>query len=375
MNKENKIKVAQVIGITCEGGVESVVMNYYKNIDRSKVTFDFLVEAESKITSKEIVESLGGHIIIIPSYKKPIKYIRTLRKIFKENKYDIVHSNMNTLSVFSLLAAKQAKIKVRIVHSHSTSNKKEVLKNMIKNMLRPFSKMFATDYFACSEASGRYLFGNKTYDKGLVTIINNGIEVEKFKYNKEYNISLRKELNIPLNAKVIGHVGRFVPQKNHEYLLEIFKAIHEKNKNTKLLLLGDGPLKEEIEAKVHSLGLTESVIFAGTKADVYKYYSVMNLFILPSLYEGLPVVGVEAQASGLGCIFSDNITKEVKIIDNTILMSIDNEIEKWATIALTMMNNCIDRIEINKKFKNSMYDIKNNASKLLEYYEKRLNNF
>lgn len=373
MDSDKKIRVAQVIGITMNGGVEMVAMNYYSHIDRSKVEFDFLVESESKITNKETVENLGGHIVIIPSYKKPFKYMRSLKRIFKENKYDIVHSNMNTLSFFTLRAAKKAGIKIRIAHSHSTSNPKEKLKNILKNLLRPLSRVYATEYFACSELAGRYLFGDKTFDKGKVTVINNGIDINKFKYNEEYNIQLRKELNIDPNTKVIGHVGRFVLQKNHSYLIDIFNEMHKLDSNTKLLLIGDGPLKEEIESKVHNLGLDDNVIFAGTKQDIYKYYSVMNLFIFPSLYEGLGLTGVEAQVSGLYCLVSRNITHELKTTSNIEFLDIKYSPEVWASRAIEVLNNStIDRNVAYKPIEGTKFDIDNEANKLVGYYQEMM---
>ncbi len=369
-----KIKVAQVIGITKMGGVEMVVMNYYKHIDRSKVEFDFLVESESKITNKEEVEALGGHVVIIPSYKNPLNYVQVLTKIFKENKYDIVHSNMNTLSYFTLKAAKRAGIKVRIAHSHSTSNPNEFTRNFIKNTLRPLSKKYATDYFACSEKAGRYLFGDKTFDEGKVIVINNGIDVDKFKYNEEYNISLRKELGISPDTKVIGHVGRFVSQKNHSYLIDIFKEIHDLDSNTKLLLLGDGPLFEDVKNKAHSLNLDDSVIFAGIHGDIYRYYSVMNLFIFPSLYEGLCLTGIEAQVNGLYCLVSGNVTRELKTTENIEFLDIKGNPRVWALRAIELLNNnAIGRSDIYKEIVGTKFDIKSEGNKLLSYYEKMLN--
>ena len=375
MSDENKIiRVAQVIGPAVNGGTEAYAKNYYMHIDRTKVQFDFLVENESKIINKSDVEALGGHIVIIPSYRNPLNYVKTLTKIFKENKYDIVHSNMNTLSYFTLKAAKRAGIKVRIAHSHSTSNPKEFTRNMIKNTLKLFSKKYATDYFACSELAGRYLFGDKTFDKGLVTVINNGIDINKFKYNEEYNISIRKELNIDSNTKVIGHVGRFVHQKNHFYLIDIFNEIHKLDPNTKLLLLGDGPLKEEVEVKVHTLGLDDSVIFAGTKQDIYKYYSVMNLFILPSLYEGLGLVAIEAQCNGLPCLLSKEVPIETKINDNVLYLGLNDNINDWTKNGLKLMYNIIDRSITYKAIEGTKFDIDHEANKLIGYYEKMMNN-
>ena len=216
-------------------------MNYYRNIDKSKVQFDFIVDEDSSYIPREEIERLGGKVIIVPPYQKIFKYIRTLKKVFKENNYKIVHSNLNTLSVFPLFAAKLAGVPVRIAHSHSTSNKKEWKKNILKNILRPFSKVFATDYFACSEYAGRWLFGNKTFEEGKVTIIKNAIDVDKFKYNEEIRNKIRKQLNVE-EKFVIGHVGRFMEQKNHEFLIDIFNKIHMKRKESILLLIGDGPL-------------------------------------------------------------------------------------------------------------------------------------
>ena len=301
MKEEKVVRVAQVIGMAVNGGVESCIMNYYRHIDKTKVQFDFLVESTSNIIDKEKIEAMGGKVIIIPPYTKIFKYIKELKRIFKEGNYDIVHSNMNALSVFTLFTAWLAKIKVRIAHSHSTTNKKEWKKNLIKNILRPFSKVFATDYFACSELAGRWLFGNRTFNKGKVTIINNAIEVDKFLFNEEVRNQMRKELNIE-DKFVIGHVGRFVEQKNHTFLIDIFYEVQKERPNSILLLVGDGPLYNMIYQKVERLGILDKVIFAGVYNDVSKFYNAMDMFVFPSLYEGLGMVLVEAQINGLPCL-------------------------------------------------------------------------
>lgn len=213
---------------------------------------------------------------------------------------------------------------VRIAHSHSTSNPKEWKKNLLKNALRPFSKKYATDYFACSELAGRYLFGDKTFNKGEVKIIHNAIDVEKFKYDPEARKKLRKEIGIKDSDFVIGHIGRFVEQKNHRFLIDIFTKVKKEKKNAKLVLVGQGPLREEIEERVKNLGLEKDVFFLGQRSDTNKLYSVFDVFCLPSLYEGLPVVGVEAQANGVPCVFSDRITKEIFVSQNLEIIDIDD---------------------------------------------------
>lgn len=380
------IRVAQVLGMAMNGGVEACIMNYYRHIDRSRVQFDFFVEDASKIIRRDKIEEMGGKVIIIPSYKKLFQYIKVLKKFFKEGNYDIVHSNMNTLSVFSLYAAKKVGVKIRIAHSHSTSNKKEWKKNIIKNMLRPFSKIYATHYFACSELAGRWLFGNKTFDQGKVTIINNAIELERFKFNENTRKELRQELGLEKNF-VVGHIGRFMTQKNHTFLIDIFNEVQKRRPEARLLLLGDGPLYDEILKKVEDLGLTEKVIFEGVHKHPERYYQAMDCFVLPSLYEGLPVVGIEAQANGLKCYLSSEMTKETKILDTTQFLSLsegdkawaerisaDSEAAEEAAVADGSPSNiCSDRLQGYIELTDSKYNIVTEAQKLNEMYEEMLN--
>ena len=319
MSKEVQKKpiiVAQIMGKWVGGGVESVIMNYYRHLDHSKVQFDFICDEDSTRIPYDEIKKLGGRVFLVPKYQNLLKYLKALEKLFKENQYRIVHSNINTLSVFPLYAAKKAGVPIRISHSHSTSNPKEWKRNLIKNILRPFSKRYSTDYFACSELAGRYLFGNKTFDRGEVKIINNAIDVDKFKFDEMARKKLRKELGIKDGTVVIGHVGRFVQQKNHTFLVDVFNEYHRKKPDSKLLLVGSGPLEDEIKKKVERLGLKDSVLFLGQRDDINKLYSVMDIFCLPSLYEGLPVVGVESQATGLPIIFSNGVSHEAIISKN-----------------------------------------------------------
>lgn len=327
--EQKKIRVAQIIGKWVGGGVEAVVMNYYRNIDKDKIQFDFICDEDStKIPVKEI-EKFGGKVILVPPYQKIFRYFKSLKKVLKNGKYEIVHSHINTLSIFSLFAAKCAKVPIRIAHSHSTTNRKERNKNLIKQILRPFSKVFATDYMCCSEFSGRWLFGNKEYDKANVFLLNNAIEIDKFKFNEIMRKQVRKELNIRDNTFVIGHIGRFVEQKNHTFVIDVFNEIHIKNKDTLLLLIGQGPLQDKIKDKVDKLGLNDNVIFLGQRQDTNKLYQAMDVFILPSLYEGLPVVGIEAQASGLLCFLSTDMTEETKILETTNFIPLNLGAKQW----------------------------------------------
>ena len=366
--KKTQVRVAQVMGKWVGGGVEAVVMNYYRNINRDKVQFDFIFDNDSVGIPTDEIEALGGKVILIPPYQKILSYHKELVRVLKEGKYKIIHSHINTLSVFPLFAAKRAGVPVRIAHSHSTTNKTEWKKNLMKQALRPFSKLFATHYMCCSELAGRWLFGNKTYNKGNVYLLNNAIDLEKFKFDKRIRKNKRKELNIQDNTLVIGHIGRFVEQKNHRFLIDIFNEVHKKNENSILLLAGQGPLVEEMKQKVSDLKLNDSVKFLGQRKDANELYQAFDVFLLPSLYEGLPVVGVEAQASGLLCFLSSDMTKETKVLSSTTIMSLSDSSEKWANNILKEISK-YDRIDTIGEISSNGFNIKDEANKLEMYYQ------
>lgn len=370
MENKEPIRVAQIVGKWLGGGVEAVVMNYYRHIDRSKIQFDFICDEDSTNIPYEEIESLGGKVILIPPYQKVFKYHKALKKALKEGNYKIVHSHINTLSVFSLFAAKCAGVPVRIAHSHSTTNKKEKKKNLLKQILRPFSKVFATDYMCCSELAGRWLFGNKEYDKGNVYLLNNAIDLDKFKYDEKIRNEKRREFNIDDDTLVIGHVGRFVEQKNHRFLIDIFNEVHKEKENSILMLVGQGPLMEEIKEKVKTLGLENSVMFLGQRSDVKDLYQAFDVFCIPSLYEGLPVVGVEAQATGLLCLFSDEMTKETKVLDTTEFLSLNQSVEEWA-YTIIEKNKKFKRLNPKKEISDKGFNIDTETQKIFNFYEWR----
>ena len=361
--------VAQIMGKWIGGGVESVIMNYYRHLDHTKIQFDFICDEDSTRIPYDEIKKLGGRVFLVPKYQKLPQYLKALEDLFRKNHYRIVHSNVNTLSVFPLYAAKKAGVPIRISHSHSTSNVREWKRNIIKNILRPFSKRYATDYFACSELAGRYLFGSKTFDRGEVKIIHNAIDLDKFKFDPIARKNLRKELGIDDETIVIGHVGRFVQTKNHHFLIYAFKKYHNKNPNAKLLLIGTGPLEEKIKAKVKKLNLEDSVLFLGQRNDTNKLYSVMDIFCLPSLYEGLPVAGIEAQAAGLPCVYSDKVTIEADAANNAYYASIKNIYSYLQTLEQSIANRVKNRNNI--KF-SKHFQISSNVNILEKFYQQPL---
>lgn len=370
--EQEPIRIAQVIGKWVGGGVEAVVMNYYCHIDKSKIQFDFICDEDSTNIPYEEIEKLGGKVILIPPYQKLFRYHKELKRILKEGNYKIVHSHINTLSVFSLFAAKCAKVPVRIAHSHSTTNKKEKKKNLMKQVLKPFSKLFATDYMCCSELAGRWLFGDKLYDEKKIYLLNNAIDLHKFEYNEKIREEVRKELNIDEKTFVMGHIGRFVEQKNHNFLIEIFAELYKEKPNSVLMLVGQGPLQDDMKEKVEQLELSNNVMFLGQRNDAARLYQAIDVFVLPSLYEGLPVVGVEAQAAGLLCVLSDDMTKETKVLDTTVFNTLNQSASEWAKTILTKSNE-YTRQKTNDEMKNKNFDIDTEACKLEKVYYDLLN--
>lgn len=367
MGKQEPIRVLQIIGIVCGGGVESVIMNYYRNINRTKVQFDFVIDGYKKSLLDDEIISLGGKIYNVEPYNRNIfKYIYQIYKIVRQNDYKIVHSNMNTLAIFSLFAAWLAGAKVRILHNHSTATKNEKLRSIIKYILRPFTPIFANKYLACSKLAGEWMYGKKKMKKGKVKVLNNAINVDDFAYNQELRKVLRQKLNIKKNILVIGHVGRFMYQKNHDFLIDIFREIHRQEKNSILLLIGDGPLRQSIEKKVKVYGLQDSVKFLGLRKDVRDLYNIMDVFVLPSWYEGLPVVSIEAQANGLSCFVSDKVSKECKVSSSIRFIKLNKNANFWCK---EILNSNLNR---NKKAKEELiehnFEIKNEANKLEKLY-------
>ena len=315
------VRVAQVVGKMVGGGVEAVVMNYYRHIDRSKVQFDFLVDSDSTLVPRDEIESLGGRVFEIPPYQHIAEYQRELQRLFKQEGWKIVHSHINALSVFPLRAAKKAGVSVRIAHSHSTSGKGEYAKNALKAVLKTQSNRYPTHRFACSQFAGEWLFGKAAHFE----VVYNAIDLDRFRFNAQ----ARADLGLVGNQFAIGHVGRFTAQKNHAFLIDVFAEVAKRRDDAVLLLVGTGEAGASVKALVDERGLTDRVKFLGQRSDVNRLYQAFDAFVLPSLYEGLCLVGVEAQVSGLPCLLSDAITREVDVTGECKFLSIDSPVV-WA---------------------------------------------
>ena len=360
------IRVLQIMGIVESGGVECVIMNYYRHIDRSKVQFDFVMHKGGNPRYIAEIKSLGGRVFEVTPYSKNIfVFTHEIYKVIKEGHYRIVHSNMNSMSGFPLFAAWLAGADVRIIHNHTTDAKAEGVRTIIKRVLRPFARMFANRYWACSKLAGAWMYGQKAVDEGKVTIINNAIDLSRFAFKQEIRDKLRKEMGLE-GKFVVGHVGRFMKQKNHDFLIDIFAELVKKKPESVLLLIGEGPLFGHIRDKVKSLDLQDKVRFLGVRSDVAELYNAMDVFVLPSFYEGLPVVGVEVQANGLPFLCSDQVTNEIIISNGIYLMDVKSGENYWADRLIGLK--CSRSNDLTTILKTSKYDINNESNRITEIY-------
>ena len=364
--ENNKIKVAIVMGKFTSGGIKSVITNYYSNVDRNKISFDLLIDNNSPIDDYSEIEAIGGRVCKISTLSNPFKYISQIYKLSKENKYDIIHGYVNALNVFSMFAGKMAGVPVRIAENLSSAHPGEK-KTIVKNILKPFSKIFPTDLAACSKSCGEWLYGKKDIESGKVRIFNNAISLKKYTYDKELRDNVRNSLGLSDENFVLGHIGRYQYQKNHNFLIDIFDEVYKRDKNSRLLLVGYGDLKEELFNNIHSLGLKDAVIDMGATENIAGLYNAMDVFVLPSFYEGLPVVGIEAQATGLPCVFSTEVTKETGVIPDTKFVELSENKEKWADEILKIRDN-YKRVNTEKYIIDAGFDIETEGRKLQDYY-------
>lgn len=338
------------------GGVETFLMNYLRNINREEVIFDFISTFKELCFEEEIIK-LGGKVYHICSEKKnPFKYCKDLKKIIKQNNYSIVHINMlSAANILPVLVSKMVKVKHIIVHSHNSNVPAGVLRKILNFVNKPFLHL-ATNFYACSIKAGEWLYGKRFLKKHELVLINNAIDLEKYSFNDEDRENIRKELDIS-DKFVVGNIGRFSYQKNHEFLIDVFYEIQKQKENSVLLLIGEGELEEEIKKKIENLNIMEKVIFLGTTSAVGKYLQAMDVFVLPSRFEGLGIVAIESQVSGLKTFVSDVVPSEAEVTELLEKISLNESAYHWSE---KIINDCIvnDRKKQDEKIGEMGFDIK-----------------
>ncbi|WP_283650554.1 glycosyltransferase family 1 protein [Dubosiella newyorkensis] len=372
----SKIRVLHILDELNTGGAERIVFSYFQNIDRDKFQWDFVVTRYADPNKKGIledkIESMGGRIYRVHRKRENyLKNINDIDKIIKNGNYDIVHSHLDELSTFYLFSAKKYKVPVRICHSHVAGTDRGSGVEMLCKLLKPVMRWVTTDKFACGIDAGAALWGRDAINKGKVYIMKNAINTKAFTYNETIRMIKRKELKIESSTTVVGSVGRLSYQKNSDFIVDIFAKFHEINPNSVLVLVGEGDLLGTIKRKMNKYKLHDCMRLIGSRNDVNEIMMAMDLFLLPSRFEGLPIVMVEAQCTGLPCLAADSITKEIKLSDRVEYFSLDNNAEEWAKL---LCNN----IEKNNRdagfkiVKDNGYEIKYATDNLDIYYSRRI---
>ncbi|RKM61919.1 glycosyltransferase family 1 protein [Butyrivibrio sp. CB08] len=359
------IRVLQVLQNLNMGGAESYVMNIYREIDRSLVQFDFAVQHKGGFFEEEI-KRLGGNIYYLPHFKiyNGMIFEKRLISLLKDHpEISIVHSHNNNIGAFAVRAAVKANVQKTVAHSHTNKKSISNWKDVIYCMINPYSRYLFEKYskirLACSYAAGKWQYGNKTN----FSVINNAIDISKFAYNEKIRDEL-KQRYILQNRIVIGHVGRLEKVKNQAFLIEVFAEVHKKYHNTVLLIIGEGKEKENLIRHISKYGLDDSVIILNNQEEIEKYYQLMDVFVLTSLYEGFPMTLLEAQASGMWCVVSDRIDKETNLTGKVVYLDLKSDIKLWSEAvyekAMMARDNCDIRLQ--------QYDIRVIARELQNLY-------
>ncbi len=369
-----KVRVLYFVDRLLIGGIQTLIINWISKFDKSKIQVDFLLlDDGQEYELEQTLKDMGCNIYKLKDMwiRKPtdfIKYGNMLNNFFhNHHDYKAVHMHSSSKNYMVLKYAKKYNIPIRIAHSHNIGfQTKNPLKKLIGNTFKIPMNKYATHYFACSTPAGEWLFGKRITKTNKFKVIHNAVDLQKFNFNENTRNSIRKKLNIDNNTLVIGHAGRFTNQKNHNFLIEIFNEIHKINQNTKLLLIGTGEKETEIKEKVKQLKLNNNVIFAGFKNNVNEYMFAMDIFIFPSKYEGLGLVLIEAQATGMKCYTSkDVVPKEAQVSNLLEYISLDKTPNKWANIIL---NNNNIRENKYKEIKANGYDIQDTIQELEQFY-------
>ena len=374
-NNNEKIWVLHICNaLYPAGGVQSLLMNYYRNIDRNKIQFAFVVQRDIKFEFDKEIEDLGGKIYYVPEMQKDFKgYMKALSEIIKNdnNSYKIAHAHMNHRNGIALAICKKNGVPIRISHAHNLGEERNLLTNIRVETFKLIGKMVSTDFVTCSIEAGKYLFGNRINNNKSI-IMKNAINVSKFAFNNEIRLKMRRELNIKSNEFVLGYVGNYSKQKNLIFALKVFSELRKVNNNSKFLVIGTGEENEieEVNKIVKLLEIEDNVMFLGTRLDVNYLMQAMDALIIPSLFEGLGIVAIEAQAAGLEVYASENVPDAINITNLAKHIELIKGPKIWAKIINEFRGYAREKVYL--VVINNDFDICENTKKIEEYYISRI---
>lgn len=365
------IRILHMIGSLNIGGSQAMIMNLYRNIDREKVQFDFILDHPEQLYFEEEVNKLGGKIYFMPTFNgKNISQVkREWNSFFDEHsEYKILHSHVRSYASIYLPIAKKHGLKT-IIHSHSTSNGSGI-KSYIKWLMQLPLRYQADYFFGCSKEAGEWLFGKKIVNSDKYHMLQNAIDTKKYAFNESIRKQYRNEIGVGEHTLVFMHVGRLHEAKNHQFLLEVFSKYYSRHADSVLVLVGDGDLRKDIENKIYNLNINESVIMLGARNDVPNLLQAADCFLFPSKWEGLPVTVVEAQAAGLPCLVSDTVTRDVNVSDLVKNLPIDHGIDCWVN-AIKNMN--YTKKDVTEDIVKAGFDIQSSAEWMEIFYRGLVN--
>lgn len=365
---DKALRVLHVLFSMNRGGAEAMLMNYFRNIDREKVRFDFLLAYQETNDYEEEIYQLGGRIYRTAPLTATgfFQYIKSVNTFFKRHTYAIVHAHVSSYGSIALFLAKKHQTRVRICHSHNASSGSGI-KGLLRSIPQFFFVQQGTDFFSCGKEAADWLYGTAFCKQKEIRILNNAIDVKNYTYHVGVRNEIRRLLSIKDEAVVVGHVGRFNRQKNHDFLLDIFQSVKKQCNEAILLLIGDGILRSRIEKKAEDMGLADSVIFTGVVSNVPDYLQAMDIFLFPSLFEGLSVALIEAQAAGLKIITSTTVDGETSLTDLITYIPLEKPASEWAREVLEI-GNVYERRDTFNEIEKACYDIKSQSKWLETFY-------
>lgn len=361
------IKVAVIGGPILSGGKKNLIMEYFRHMDKGLVQMDIICNDDSNAIPTDEIESLGGRVFIVPSFRNLKGHTDELYKLFVKEKYDVVHAYNSMMNLFPMYAAKKAGIKVRISESLSMAAPGE-WKTYIKYMLRPLAHLYCNYYMACGKDCGIFQFGQKDYDEGKIAIFKTAINTEFNSFQPELRDKTRQKYDW-MNKVVYGFIGRFEHQKNPLFLIDVMHEIRKRQENAHFAIIGAGILEEEMKMRIHEYNLQDSMSWLGRREDIQQFYNAFDAFLLPSRYEGLPVVGLESQSCGLPMFFSTAVTPEASACELGHFIDLKEGASGWAEkiIPIVEMNIPLRRSHA-QEVANAGFDSKTEALRLQQYY-------
>ena len=363
------IKVAISINKCDSGGQKSVIMSYLRNFDRKRIQWDLIVDADSNSIPYDEVKMLGGRVYVIPPYQKIVKHMAALRKLCKEEKYDVFYAANNTMNLFPMFVAWMAGVKVRVSESLTTASKMEKKKTLMKNVLKQFSHWFCNYYMANGKESAEYQFGKKAMMAGKVAIFMNPVDADRNSYDPLLREECREKMGWA-NKVVYGTIARFEIQKNPLFMIEVMNEIRKKSESAHFCIIGIGSMEEQMKQKIAECGFGDKMSWLGRREDIRQFYNAFDAFLLPSLYEGFPVVAVESQASGLPVFMSDAVTREAAIEELGYYIELNRSAEEWADIIIRETNKMMPNRHGRQEYlKAHGFDAVSETERLTNYFE------